>query len=67
MRDVSADKLRPSPLMFVPLKIEESLKGMSQPKSIPVAIVVDRMKKGIVASGKALVGRLLKGSMPVAA
>ena len=56
-----ADKLRPSPLMFVPLKIEESLKGMSQPKSIPVAVVVDRMKKGIVASGNALVGRLLKG------
>ena len=56
-----ADKLRPSPLMFVPLKIEESLRGMSQPKSIPVAVVVDRMKKGIVASGNALVGRLLKG------
>jgi succinate dehydrogenase/fumarate reductase flavoprotein subunit len=55
------DKLRPSPLMFVPLKIEESLKGMSQPKSIPVDIVVNRMKTGIVASGNALVGRLLKG------
>ncbi len=56
-----ADKLRPSPLMFVPLKIEEALRGLSQPKSIPVAVVVDRMKKGIVASGNALVGRLLKG------
>ena len=58
-----AEKLRPSPLMFVPLKIEESLKAMAQPKSIPVDIVVARMKKGIVASGNALVGRLLKGCL----
>ncbi len=55
------DKLRPSPLMFVPLKIEESLRGMSQPGSIPVNEVVDRMKQGMVASGNALVGRLLLG------
>jgi len=57
------EKLRPSPLMFVPLTIEEGLKGMAQPKSIPVDVVVDRMKKGLVASGNALVGRLLKGCL----
>ena len=57
------EKLRPSPLMFVPLKIEESLRGMAQPKSIPVDVVVDRMKKGIVASGNALIGRLLMGCL----
>jgi len=55
------EKLRPSPLMFVPLKIEESLAGMAQPSVIPVAEVVERMKGGIVASGNALVGRLLMG------
>ena len=37
------EKLRPSPLMFVPLKIEESLKAMAQPKSIPVDVVVARL------------------------
>ena len=56
-----AEKLRPSPLMFVPLKIVESLKGMAKPKSIDVDAVVKRMKQGLVGAGNALVGRLLMG------
>ncbi len=56
-----ADKLRPSPLMFVPLTIEEQMGSMSKPKSLPVQTVVERMKGGMLGSGQALVGRLLKG------
>jgi succinate dehydrogenase/fumarate reductase flavoprotein subunit len=58
-----AEKLRPSPLMFVPLTIDEQMGSMSDPKSLPVQQVVERMKGGIVGSGNALVGRLLKGCL----
>ncbi|MCH8949945.1 MAG: FAD-dependent oxidoreductase, partial [Chloroflexi bacterium] len=56
-----AEKLRPSPLMFVPMKIDESMKGMSNPKGFAVDVVVERMKQGLVGSGNALIGRLLMG------
>jgi len=58
-----ADKLRPSPLMFAPLTISESLDGLAKPQDMPMQLVVERMKKGLVASGNALIGRLLKGCL----
>jgi succinate dehydrogenase/fumarate reductase flavoprotein subunit len=58
-----ADRLRPTPLMFIPLKIDEMLKGMAKPRSVPVDQIVDRMSKGMVGSGNALVGRLLKSCL----
>ncbi|MCH7954049.1 MAG: FAD-dependent oxidoreductase, partial [Chloroflexi bacterium] len=57
------DKLRPSPLMFVPLTIDEALSGLAKPKDLPVKTIIERMKAGMVASGNALVGRLLKGCL----
>ena len=57
------DKLRASPLMFVPLTIEESFRAMIKPQDVPVDVVVGRMKQGLVGSGNALVGRLLKGCL----
>ncbi|MDZ4277885.1 MAG: FAD-dependent oxidoreductase [Dehalococcoidia bacterium] len=57
------EKLRPSPLMFVPLTIDESMRGLARPQDIPVQVVVERMKNGLVASGNALIGRLLKGCL----
>jgi len=56
-------KLRPSPLMFVPLTIDEMLKGMAKPRSVPVDKIVERMSKGMVGSGNALIGRLLKSCL----
>ncbi len=56
-----AARLRPSPLMFVPLGMEEALKSMGNPKSLPIQEIVKRMQDGLVGSGNALVGRLLKG------
>jgi succinate dehydrogenase/fumarate reductase flavoprotein subunit len=55
------EKLRPSPLMFVPMTIEEQMSSMSDPAGAPVATIVDRMKSGMLGSGQALVGRLLRG------
>jgi succinate dehydrogenase/fumarate reductase flavoprotein subunit len=57
------ERLRPSPLMFVPMTIEEQFKGLAKPGSIPVQKIVERMQQGIVGSGNALVGRLLKGCL----
>ena len=57
------DKLRPSPLMFVPISIDEALRGLAKPQDIPTKLVIERMKQGLVASGNALVGRLLKGCL----
>jgi len=56
-------KLRPSPLMFVPMMMEEALKSMGNPRSIPVQAIVERMQQGLMGSGNALVGRLLKGCL----
>ncbi len=58
-----AEKLRPSPLMFVPLTIEEAFKAMTRPAETPMGAIVERMEKGMVASGNALIGRLLKGCL----
>ena len=57
------EKLRPSPLMFVPLTTDEALSGLAKPGDIPADVIVERMKQGLVASGNALVGRLLKGCL----
>jgi len=56
-------RLRPSPLMFMPLTIDEQLRGLARPKEIPVNAIVERMEQGLVGSGNALVGRLLKGCL----
>jgi succinate dehydrogenase/fumarate reductase flavoprotein subunit len=47
--------------MFVPLTMEEQFLGMRRPAEMPVQEIVGRMQQGIVASGQALVGRLLEG------
>ena len=57
------ESLRPSPLMFVPISIDEALRGLAKPQDIPTKTVIERMKQGLVASGNALVGRLLKGCL----
>jgi succinate dehydrogenase/fumarate reductase flavoprotein subunit len=56
-------KLRPSPLMFVPLGIEEAMKSMGNPRGLNVQAIVERMQQGLMGSGNALVGRLLKGCL----
>lgn len=58
-----ASKLRPSPLMFVPMTMEEALKAPAQPRSLPMGKIVERMKAGLVSSGNALVGGLLKACL----
>jgi len=58
-----APLLRPSPLMFVPMTMDEALKAIGQPKNIPMADIVQRMKSGLAGAGNALVGRLLKGCL----
>jgi len=56
-------KLRPSPLMFVPLGIEEAMKSMGNPRGLNVQAIVERMQQGLMGSGNALAGRLLKGCL----
>jgi len=58
-----ASKLRPSPLMFVPLRIEEGMQSMGNPRGLNVQAIVERMQQGLMGSGNALVGRLLKGCL----
>jgi succinate dehydrogenase/fumarate reductase flavoprotein subunit len=58
-----AAKLRPSPLMFVPLRIEEGMQSMGNPRGLNVQAIVERMQQGLMGSGNALVGRLLKGCL----
>lgn len=58
-----AGKLRPSPLMFVPISMQEAFGFMSRPAEVPVSQVIKRMQEGLVGSGNALVGRLLKGCL----
>jgi 3-oxosteroid 1-dehydrogenase len=58
-----AERLRPSPLMFIPLTIDEQLRALAKPRSVPAKTVVERMQAGLVAAGNALVGRLLKGCL----
>ncbi len=58
-----AERLRPSPLMFMPFTIDEQFLGLADPKSLPVKQVIERMQRGLVASGNALVGRLFKGCL----
>lgn len=57
------ERLRASPLLFVPMSIEESFLGLAKPKSIPVQQIIERMKGGLVGSGNALIGRLLRGCL----
>ena len=57
------EKLRPSPLMFVPMTIEEQMGSMSNPAGLPVQTIVERMQQGLAGSGNALIGRLLKGCL----
>ena len=58
-----ASKLRPSPLMFVPMTMDEALKSQGQPHTIPMKQIVERMKAGLEGAGNALVGRLLKACL----
>jgi succinate dehydrogenase/fumarate reductase flavoprotein subunit len=57
------DKLRPSPLMFVPLTMDEQMRSLSKPGQLPVQTVVERMQQGLLGSGQALAARLLKGCL----
>ncbi len=56
-------RLRPSPLMFTPLTVDEAFRAMARPLEAPVEAIMQRMEKGLVASGNALAGRLLKGCL----
>jgi succinate dehydrogenase/fumarate reductase flavoprotein subunit len=58
-----AAKLRPSPLMFVPLRIEEGMRSMGNPRGLNVQAIVERMQQGLMGSGNALIGRLLKACL----
>ncbi len=61
-----ADRLRPAPMLMVPLSLEEMLKkyrlfmGL---ENFPAELVMDRIKDQVVGMGGALIGRLLKGCL----
>lgn len=61
-----ADRLRPAPMLMLPLSLEEMLKkyrlfmGL---ENFPADLVMDRIKDQVVGMGGALIGRLLKGCL----
>jgi succinate dehydrogenase/fumarate reductase flavoprotein subunit len=54
-------RLRPAPIYFLPLPLEELIR--SRVEELPFDVIGERMEKGIVAMGNALVGALLKGCL----
>jgi succinate dehydrogenase/fumarate reductase flavoprotein subunit len=58
-----AGRLRPSPLMFVPLRMEEAFAFFTRPLEPPVKAIVKRMEEGLVGSGNALIAALLKACL----
>lgn len=61
---VWADRIRPSPILTLPLTLEESsFRFARDPASMPRGLVAERMAKGILTVGNALVGMLLAGCL----
>lgn len=61
-----ADKLRPAPIFFLPMTVEElfnKYQGNLKPQNLPGDLIAERMQQGLVGSGNALVGALLKGCL----
>ncbi len=59
-------KLRRGPTMPIPMGIEESFtrwRAMVSPKDIDMELIAERMDQGLVSSGNALMGRMLKGCL----
>ncbi len=57
------DKLRRGPSVPIPMAIQESFvtwRAMIKPHNIDMALIGERMEKGLVAMGNALIGWLLK-------
>ncbi len=58
-----APKIPPSPMMVVPLTIDEAMLGMARPASFPLQAIEERMSQGLVGSGNALIAGLLKACL----
>lgn len=61
-----AAKLRPAPIYFLPLSLQELMfqyQAHLKPQNIPAELIAQRMEEGMVGCGNALVGRLLKGCL----
>jgi succinate dehydrogenase/fumarate reductase flavoprotein subunit len=61
-----AAKLRQAPLFLFPVTLQEAqftYNATLKPWNLPPDLLLDRMERGIVACGNALIGRLLKGSL----
>ncbi len=54
-------KVRPSHTFLIPMPLVELL--FARMEDLPMDIISERMEKGIVATGNALIGRLLKGCL----
>ncbi len=55
------ERLRPAPVYFLPLPLEELLH--TRPQDLPMDLIAERMEKGIVSMGNALVAALLKACL----
>ena len=61
---VWAERIRPSPIMTLPLTLEESLVTFArEPESMPRDLVAERTAKGTLSVGNALIGMLLAGCL----
>jgi 3-oxosteroid 1-dehydrogenase len=61
-----SEKLRPAPLTFLPITIEElygKWHAMTNPKKMPWDIITQRRKKNILGCGRALAAALFKGCL----
>jgi len=61
-----AAKLRQAPLFLFPVTLQEATftyQATLKPWNLPADLLVERMERGIVACGNALIGRLLKGCL----
>jgi succinate dehydrogenase/fumarate reductase flavoprotein subunit len=61
-----ADRLRPAPVLMVPLTLDEMIKKyrlMTGIENFPVDLVMERIQSQVVGMGGALIGALLKGCL----
>ena len=61
-----AARLRPAPLFLFPATLQEATfdyHATLKPWNLPPDLLIERMERGIVACGNALIGRLLKGCL----
>jgi succinate dehydrogenase/fumarate reductase flavoprotein subunit len=61
-----AAKLRQAPLFLFPVTLQEATftyQATLKPWNLPADLLIERMERGIVACGNALIGRLLKGCL----